>query len=155
MYISPSQIVETGYSQGDRFVTITNNQLYKGYYHKDNQDRYWTGEEHTNFSILLQDLYPSSIADSDNGLKYDVNNARFTRIYGRERETTPLLKSDFVSPLDSDYENGYFSRYFSQLKDSVHPYILELKSVNNNFYHRYSVNKVFQFCNNIVRFFCR
>ena len=47
MYISSSQIVETGYTQGNQFVISYNQQSYKGFYHKDNQGRYWSEKEHT------------------------------------------------------------------------------------------------------------
>ena len=41
MYIPKSAIVETGFDQSSRFTIATSNQVYNGYYHKDNTGKYW------------------------------------------------------------------------------------------------------------------
>lgn len=138
MYISPSQIVETGYDQGYRFVTVPNQQFYKGFYHKDNEGRYWTGKEHTGSSVLLQDLQLSSPSgyNDTTAIKFDINNVSFTNKYGNANATTPLLKNDFIMPTNLDYGNGYFIRYLAQLKSSISPYIVELNGSNFKNYSR-------------------
>lgn len=61
MYIPESYIIETGYSQGNDFLVMDSGQPYKGFYHKDKKNRYWSEEKHTNTSFLLTRI----TADSD------------------------------------------------------------------------------------------
>ena len=127
MYISPSQIIETGYTQGDILAITYNQQLYKGFYHKDNQGRYWSGKDHTESSMLLSYLPPSSseitlnTVAKDNSISYP-----FSKRFDYDLDT-PLIKNDFVVPTESNYAKGFFVRYFAQLKNSTQPYIVEVK----------------------------
>lgn len=130
MYISESQIIETGYTQGNSLTIAYNNQLYKGFYHKDNQGRYWTGKTHTASSMLLLDISPSNF---DINLNNIAKNNNTTFPYSKRFNTdltTSLLKSDFILPTESDYNNGYFVRYIAELKNSKQPYIIELNYDN-------------------------
>ena len=67
---------------------------------KDNKNNYWTGKEHTDDSLLLENIQnkDSSIFDSYNNLT--------PKIFPKTTFT-----SDFIYPTDDDYNNGYFSRY--------------------------------------------
>jgi|688.fasta_scaffold88310_2 hypothetical protein len=137
MYISSSQIIETGYTQGSQFVISYNQQPYKGFYHKDNQGRYWSEKEHTITSFLLTLITPTQNFSLNNmtknsyvGINY---NKRFT-----DNLDTPLLKSDFIVPTESNYTKGFFVRYFAQLKNSFQPYIVE---VNYDTYNTFPKNK--------------
>lgn len=97
MYISPSNIVETGYTQGSQY-TLPDGSSYKGFYHKDNLNRYWTGKEHNKSSIRLNNL----IGDANN-ISIDINlisknnpvSKTFTKIYNQNTES-PLLKNDII-----------------------------------------------------------
>jgi hypothetical protein len=138
MYISKSQIIETGYTQGYDFVLSHNQQLYKGYYHKDNQGRYWSGKDHTSLSILLISLISPNIDITANSIAKDgIIAYPFSKRFNIDL-TTPLLKSDFIQPTELDYNNGYFVRYISELKNSKQPYIIES---NYNNYKNFSTDK--------------
>jgi hypothetical protein len=126
MYISESQIVETGYTQGNSLVRVYDNQLYKGFYHKDNQGRYWTEKTHTSKSMLLRDVTPK---DSSITLNSVAKNNSITLPFSKQFNidlTTSLLKDDFILPTESDYNNGYFVRYIAELKNSIQSYIIEI-----------------------------
>lgn len=138
MYISNSQIIETGYTQGYEFSLSYSQEVYKGYYHKDNQGRYWTEKEHTSSSILLIKLTPPSKDITLNTVAKDNKiTFPFSKLYNKDL-TTPLLKSDFILPTDLDYKNGYFVRYIAQLKNSLQDYIIEL---NYDSYNKFINNK--------------
>jgi len=138
MYISKSQIIETGYTQGYDFVLSHTQQLYKGYYHKDNQGRYWSGKDHTSLSILLISLISPNIDITANSIAKDgIIAYPFSKRFNIDL-TTPLLKSDFIQPTELDYNNGYFVRYISELKNSKQPYIIES---NYNNYKNFSTDK--------------
>lgn len=138
MYISPSQIIETGYTQGDILVITYNQQLYKGFYHKDNQERYWSGKDHTETSMLLSYLPPTTseitlnTTAKDNSISYP-----FSKRFDYDLDT-PLLNSNFILPNESNYDKGFFVRYFAQLKNSTQLYIVE---VNYNTYNTFLTNK--------------
>lgn len=130
MYISESQIIETGYTQGNSLVRVYDNQLYKGFYHKDNQGRYWTEKTHTSKSILLRDIAPKNPNITLNSVAKNNNTTLpFSKQFNIDL-TTSLLKGDFILPTESDYNNGYFVRYIVELKNSKQPYIVELNYTN-------------------------
>jgi len=137
MYISPSNIIETGYTQGHQYILPDGNN-YKGFYHKDNLNRYWTGKEHTNISIQLNNLI-------NNNDKIDLNfiskNNIISKSYSKKYEQTissPLLKTNFIQPTTNDYIKGYFTRYVAQLKATTRP---EFNIVELN---KESFNKIIQ-----------
>lgn len=137
MYISSSQIVETGYTQGNQFVISYNQQSYKGFYHKDNQGRYWSEKEHTINSFLLTLSTPTQNFSLDNMIKNSYIGAKYTTLF-TDTLDTPLLKSDFIVPTESNYAKGFFVRYFAQLKNSTQPYIVE---INYKTYSNFSKDK--------------
>ena len=129
MYIPESYIIETGYDQGGNFVVASSNQPYKGYYHKDKANRYWTGEKHTDSSLLLNRITADSNINVDTLLKQNETSAGFTRHFS-DKLDTPLISGDFIRPTTEDYTRGYFNRYFAQLKTSVNLYIVEINKDN-------------------------
>ena len=138
MYISPSQIIETGYTQGDILVITYNQQLYKGFYHKDNQGRYWSGKDHTDKSMLLSYLPPATSEITLNTVAKDSSiSYPFSKRFSDTLDT-PLLNSNFILPNESNYAKGFFVRYFAQLKNSNQPYIVE---VNYDTYNTFPTNK--------------
>lgn len=121
MYISPSNIVETGYTQGHQFI-LPGGEDYKGFYHKDNLNRYWTGKEHTNASIQLNNLLNNvnTLIDLNSISKNNTISKSFTKIYNTDLNT-PLLKNDIIQPSLEDFNRGYFTRYVAQLKTTITP----------------------------------
>jgi hypothetical protein len=122
MYIPISNIVETGYTQGSQY-TLPDGSNYKGFYHKDNVGRYWTGKEHNMSSIQLTNLV-GNISNTPIDLNFISKNnpisKKFTKIYDQNNDS-PLLKNDIIQPTSEDYEKGYFTRYIAQLKASINP----------------------------------
>jgi hypothetical protein len=122
MYIPISNIVETGYTQGSQY-TLPDGSSYKGFYHKDNLNRYWTGKEHDKSSIRLNNLTGNA-----SNIPIDLNfisknnpvSKTFTKIYDQNTES-PLLRNDIIQPTFEDYEKGYFTRYVAQLKAAIQP----------------------------------
>jgi hypothetical protein len=134
MYIPPSNILETGYTQGYQYV-LPNGQYYKGFYCRDTAGRYWTGKEHTNESIqLILPFQPTTPLDKNFIAKNNIVSKSYTKIYN-ENIDTPLLKNNIIQPTIDDYDNGYFVRYVAQLKSAIKPEfnIVELnqESFNN------------------------
>lgn len=146
MYISPANIIETGYTQGDQY-NLPNGQYYKGFYHKDIAGRYWTGKEHTNESIqLIFPFQPSSPLDQNFIAKNNDVSKPYTKIYN-ENIDTPLLKNDIIKPTIDDYDNGYFVRYVAQLKSATQPEfnIVELNQESfNAVFKNYNITKSYR-----------
>ena len=134
MNISPSNIVETGYDQGFKFVD-SKGDYYKGFYHKDDKDRYWTGQTHTITSIRIYDTRKPINTDPNSLVKTLGSNNAYNKHYNQNLATV-LLKSDFIQPTDTDYSLGFFPRYIVQLKASTIPEnnIYELNAINFNKY---------------------
>ena len=128
MYIPESAIIETGYAQADRFLIQSTQLPYKGFYHKDNKNRYWSGEKHTNDSFLLTPPATKPLT-LDSFVKNNPISYGFTKHYDIIPAPT-LYKGDFVTPTEEEYNNGYFTRYIAQLKLSVSPYIIEITGDN-------------------------
>jgi hypothetical protein len=129
MYIPNSNIIETGYDQNNRFVIIANNQIYKGYWHKDSKGKYWSGKEHTNESLGLRDTTFNGDITLDYISKNNQTSYGFTKRYKFDLNST-LYKNEFVKPTENDYIVGYYTRYIAQLKASTQPYIIELSKEN-------------------------
>jgi hypothetical protein len=119
MYISPSNIIETGYTQGEKFTDAKGN-FYKGYYFKDNTGRYWTGKSPSVDSKQLKDQFPPVVLNNNYLVKHSVISTDFTKIYKPLLET-PLIKSEIAIPTDKDYNRGFFTRYIFQLKSALKP----------------------------------
>ena len=122
MYISPSNIVETGYTQGHQYI-LPSGENYKGFYHKDNLNRYWTGEKHTNASIRLDNL-TNNVNNTTIDLNFIAKNNSVSKSYSKIFDkiiSSPLLKTNFIQPTADDYSKGYFTRYVAQLKSTTRP----------------------------------
>ncbi len=117
MYIPESYIIETGYDQNNNFVIASSLSPYSGYYHKDKDNRYWTGETHTSNSLRLTRVANNNPIDTDYILKNNVDSYGFTSKFDGLLDTK-LYTGDFIQPTSEDYNRGYFTRYFAQLKTS-------------------------------------
>ena len=147
MRIPTSNIIETGYTQGSQYI-LPDGSSYKGFYYKDNLNRYWTGKEPNKSSIQLYNLIGNVIntpIDLNFVSKNNPISKKFTKIYNQNTES-PLLRNDIIQPTFDDYEKGYFIRYVAQLKTSLLPKynIVELNqssfdiaSKNNNIIKAY------------------
>jgi hypothetical protein len=131
MYIPQSNIVETGYDQSFRFNISDSGQPYNGWFHKDTQNNYWSGEIHTESSFLLVDTRTTIATTVDNVLKNNQSTYKFTKKFTTNLDT-PLFKGDLVIPTNDNYTKGYYTRYIVQLKASVQPYIVEINELNYN-----------------------
>jgi len=131
MYIPQSNIVETGYDQSFRFNISDSGQPYNGWFHKDGQGNYWSGETHTESSYLLIDTRANIVVTIEDTLKNNQTSFRFTKKFTNNLDT-PLFKGDLVIPTEDNYTKGYYTRYVVQLKASVEPYIVEINELNYN-----------------------
>jgi hypothetical protein len=140
MNIPDSFIIETGYDQGRNFVISDSKQPYTGFYHRDKNDRYWTGEKHTSSSVLL--IKVSFNPTVDDFLKYNYLTRGFTVKYDK-LPSVSFLKGEYVPPNEEDYTRGYFTRYIAQHNLSKAPYVVEISkgtfdeinsSINRNYY---------------------
>ena len=108
MYISKSNIVEVGYTYGQRFL-LSDNKFYIGAYHKDKFGNWWTGENHTPSSIRLTEF----LAVVPNDPSYITTNLKF-----KDRFNTKLnnnsYSNEFIQPTEDDYIKGYFTRYIAK-----------------------------------------
>ena len=92
MYIPPANIIETGYTQGYQYL-LPSGEYYKGFYHKDKAGRDWTGKEHTNTSVVLNNLSGDKTPIDLNTIsKNNPISKDFTKIY-TQNIGTPLLKN--------------------------------------------------------------
>jgi len=128
MYLPESSIIETGYTQGNKLL-LSNDQFYKGFYHKDNKGRYWSGEKHDMNSLILKPRFNDKSISRDVLLKNNQISYGFTKHYKIPKAPT-LYKGDFVTPTEEEYNNGYFTRYVIQLISSQSPYIVEINKDN-------------------------
>lgn len=149
MYISPSNIVETEYTQGHQYM-LPSGEDYKGFYHKDNLNRYWTGKEHTNASIQLNNL-TNNASNKTIDLNFVAQNNTVSKSYSKIFDkiiSSPLLKNEFIQPTIEDYNRGYFTRYVAQLKAATRPElnIIELnKPTFDTVIKDLSITRVYRF----------
>lgn len=134
MNINASNIVETGYTQGYEYST-PDGLSYKGFYHKDNQGRYWTGQTHTPSSLRLGTVSKPAI-NLNNNAKHNQISVDYTKKY-TENLDTPLLKNTINIPTDDDYSRGYFTRYVAQLKASK-DLVINIVEINKNIFDQAS-----------------
>jgi hypothetical protein len=127
VFIPKSSIVETGYAQLGEFILSSNGDFYKGFYHKDNQGRYWTGEEHTDSSLLLIENFRnrSETLTINDIAKNNQISRGFTEQF-KDNLDTDLYKGEFIFPVEEDYNRGYYIRYIIQLKAAIEPKPIEL-----------------------------
>ena len=123
MYISPSNIIETGYTNGTQFVIESNQTIYSGYYHKDKFGNYWTGETHTEDSEQLSNLLPESPIPANKPISF------YNTLNTLELPSTNI-NSDVIIPSDDDYNKGFFSRYIIRYNNSVDYKFIEVNKDN-------------------------
>ena len=119
MYIPSSNIIETGYTQGNQYVN-SKGEFYKGFYYKDNQNRYWSGKTNSPSSFRIYDTVPQIKLDNDYILKNNIISSNFTKHYNQDL-STPSVRNDVIQPLFTDFDKGYFIRYVVQLRASSVP----------------------------------
>lgn len=124
MYISPSNIIETGYTSGGQFVISSIQKVYIGHYHKDKFGKYWTGETHTENSELLDNLLPT-ISSTDNNKPIS-----FYSTLNPINIPSVKIKSDVIIPTKDDYKKGYFTRYILSCNNSSIPTFIEVNPSN-------------------------
>jgi hypothetical protein len=128
MFIPNSTIIETGYAQAGQFLVQSTQLPYRGFYHRDDKNRYWSGKTHTNDSFLLTPPTTKPLTlDAFN--KNNIMSYGFTKKYSIASAPT-LYKGDFVFPTDEDFSNTFFTRYVVQLKSSTSPYVVEINKDN-------------------------
>ena len=122
MYIPKGQIKQKYYYTDGGEYKISTNVEYIGYYHKDNFDNVWTGQTHTNESVLLVSFIPTPFIDKNSSS--DVN----VIIYNKLNKTSNILGANALPIIPSnfevnnkDYELGFLSRYFVKYKASSSP----------------------------------
>ena len=117
MYIPISNIVSNGYTNGGEFALRSSLQPYVGFYFTDKNNNVYTGQTWSVNSVELIKLNPTPLQNSVLDPKYASLNPK----------TLPPLSitPDFAQPVESDYKNGYFIRYFlkpvisSQINDFI------------------------------------
>jgi hypothetical protein len=120
MYISPSNIIETDHTTGNQFVVKSTQVPYSGFYHKDKFGKYWTGQTHTEDSKQLTKLFKDPVFTLYSNPPSAYLNLNPIIIPNNN------LQSDFISPSDDDYNNGYFLRYFFKFNNSIDPKFVEV-----------------------------
>jgi hypothetical protein len=111
MYIPVSNIVEVNYTDGYNFVVESTQQRYVGYYHKDKNGNYWSGQTHTDSSVKLTDI----TNNGDTLSSTDITKLNYLNI-GYDKLNPKVLPNisiqpDFIFPTPQDYINGFFTRY--------------------------------------------
>jgi hypothetical protein len=134
MFIPRSNIIEIGYTNIGRFYkTNVNDPLlirdntskvqYEGYYHKDNKNNYWTDKDHSNNSVVLIEIREEDLETTEYTAYDNLNPKKFV---------STVISPDFILPIDSDYDSGYFYRYI--IKPVISNQINDFFEVNaNNF----------------------
>jgi hypothetical protein len=115
MYISPSNVIETGYTNGSRFTLNDGQTVYIGYYHKDNLERYWTGKTPTDDSEPLINYFPSS----------PVGNQPISYYSKLNKLNLPInnIVNEFIIPTEEEYKKGFFTRYVLKSNKSSNKFV--------------------------------
>lgn len=112
MFTPKSNIVETGYTNGNYF-TLPNGNFYEGYYHKDKFNNCYTEKENSVSSIKLTLFLTLEGNDPSDYL----GNNKFKKLF----KTSLINKSygdEYISPTKDDYNAGYFTRYIAKVNPS-------------------------------------
>lgn len=132
MYIPISNIVEINYTDGFKFAVESTQQKYVGYYHKDKNNQYWSGQTHTDSSVRLIDI--SDNGDTllkDNVTKLNHLNIGYNKLNPKVLPNTSI-QPDFIYPTAQDYINGFFIRYV--VKPTISTQITDFIEITNSKY---------------------
>jgi hypothetical protein len=115
MYISPSNVIETGYTNGSRFTLNDGQTVYIGYYHKDKFERYWTGKTPTDDSEPLINYFPLS----------PVGNQPISYYSKLNKLNLPInnIVNEFIIPTEEEYKKGFFTRYILTSNKSSNKFV--------------------------------
>ena len=138
MYIPNSNIIEVNYVNGGQFAIKSTQVPYTGYYHKDNDNNYWSGKTHTNESVLLELL---NSVDNIDWNKWTNISGGYTQLNPKVLPPT-VITPDFIQPTDNDYINGFFLRFI--LKPVISSQINDFIEVNESKYNTLIQNKDLQ-----------
>jgi hypothetical protein len=120
MYIPISNIISSGYTNGDDFVFELDLQPYVGFYFIDKENNVYTGKTYTNDSVRLLRLNPTSTS-------VFTPDATYTSL--NPKTLPPLsIKPDFILPTENDYEKGYFVRFV--LKPTISSFVNDFIEIN-------------------------
>jgi hypothetical protein len=137
MYFPKSQITTNLYTNGGEYITLNDNQDYKGYYWKTQSGRYFTGK--TPQDTPIQEII--SVFDSTNATKFranvsnnpvlnapldaNVSSPNIIQSYAimdyPNYKYKPLIVPSSVSnlPTENDYKLGEYRRYFCRKANEV------------------------------------
>jgi len=138
-YYPPNEVQTGLYTNGNEFVLYEDYTIeYEGLYHKLPNGQIWTrSSPHSNSKRLQEKRFDFSD---------DVKTYNAIRGNQQINYVRPIEKQ--VMPDESDYERGYFYRYFIQKKNTPHSTIMEIdadqlnrmnrtnnKGINVNIWH--------------------
>jgi hypothetical protein len=139
MYIPLSNIIEVGFSNGGRFVLQSDESPYVGDYHKDINNRFWTGKTHDSNSASLIDLSEAPSNVTTEASKYISGGGKYTTLLNPKIFPSINFQSDYIQPVDQDYENGFFYRFF--LKPVISSQANDFIEVKLDKYNQVSYNE--------------
>jgi hypothetical protein len=123
MYFPQSLIKPNQYTNGDKYVLSTTNQLYTGYYFETYNGKIYTGKDPNDTpNILLvniQDITPQ-LPSTDSVIPPSPVNRVVDPNFILPNTSARYLPQSIVSlPTSSDYEVGYFTRYFCKKNNEL------------------------------------
>lgn len=106
MYYPKSEILKVDYTNGNQFIVKSTKKLYVGYYYATNDGKFFSGQEYdgTTVEIIKPFNKPPSKNESTN---YEFH---------------------YATPLESDYQKGFFIRYVIKRVNSGLETIKEVSS---------------------------
>lgn len=133
MYIPASNIIEVNYTSGDMLIIESTQQQYIGYYHRDRDNNYWSGQSHTNSSIKLIEKSKNggSTFLSNDTTKNNYLNIGYNNLNPKVLPNT-AIQPDFIFPTSQDYTNGFFIRYV--VKPNISTQLNDFIEITSNKY---------------------
>jgi hypothetical protein len=123
MYFPATQFTPNLYTNGDEYVLSTTREPYKGYYFKTYKNKLYTGKTPNDTPTIelvsITEIIPS-LPPSTTIIEPSVISPMVDPVFAL-RDTKPrYLPQSIVSlPTSSDYETGYFTRYFCKKNNEL------------------------------------
>lgn len=135
MYYPLSKITPNLYTSGGDFTLKDTQNNYKGYYYSTYDGRFFTEKlPNSNSRELLKSFDQSKLAPTLSSIVYNRTST--------PNIPTPAAISNYIpAPTDSDYTNGYITRYFSQ---RVNGDASTLKELNTTDYNALATNVLYR-----------
>ena len=123
MYFPSTQFTPNLYTNGEEYLLSTTREPYKGYYFRTYTNKLYTGKTPNDTPTIelvsATEIIPS-LPNPSTILEPDIISPTVNPVFGLSNVKSRYVPQSIVSlPTSSDYEMGYFTRYFCKKNNEL------------------------------------